>query len=113
MSYRFMRLLVLFDLPVKSIQEKRAYRKFRKFLLQEGFLMHQFSVYSKIFLNNTAKTSIIERLKKNAPEKGLITILSITEKQFSRMLYLRGEKIERAGDTDSRLLFLGEEDDLL
>lgn len=42
-----MRLLLMFDLPVETVAERRAYRKFRKFLIDEGFIMHQYSIYSR------------------------------------------------------------------
>ena len=40
-----MRVIVFFDLPVDTLEHKRAYRKFRKFLIEKGFLMMQESVY--------------------------------------------------------------------
>ena len=53
MSYRFMRVLVLFDLPVLTGDQRREYARFRKFLLKSGFLMLQESVYCKLALNTT------------------------------------------------------------
>ena len=44
MSYRYMRLLVLFDLPVTTTEERREYTKFRKYLIKSGFMMFQESV---------------------------------------------------------------------
>src|SRR5699024_979786 len=113
MSYRYMRMLLMFDMPTDTVADRRAYREFRKFIISEGFIMHQNSVYSKILLNSTAKNAMIERLRAKTPKKGLITLLSVTEKQFSRMEYLSGELNDSAGNTDSRLIFLGgdEEDD--
>lgn len=111
MSYRYMRLLLMFDMPTDTANDRKAYRKFRKFLLSEGFIMHQYSVYSKILLNGTASKAMIERLKQNNPKRGLITLLKVTEKQFSRMIYLSGERDESISNTDSRIVFLGEEND--
>ncbi|MBO0448145.1 CRISPR-associated endonuclease Cas2 [Enterococcus sp. MJM12] len=108
MSYRYMRMLVMFDLPTDTSDDRKAYRKFRKFLLSEGFIMHQFSVYSKILLNGSAKTAMVARLKQNNPRKGLVNILTVTEKQFSRMVYLCGDRDECIGNTDTRLVFLGD-----
>ncbi|MBP2621098.1 CRISPR-associated endonuclease Cas2 [Streptococcus panodentis] len=109
MSYRYMRMMLMFDMPVDTAEERKAYRKFRKFLIEEGFIMHQFSIYSKLLLNHSANTAMVERLKANNPKKGNITLLTVTEKQFSRMLYLSGEKDMSLANTDSRLIFLGEE----
>lgn len=104
-----MRMILMFDMPTETASERKAYRQFRKFLLSEGFIMHQFSVYSKLLLNNTANNAMIGRLKANNPKKGNITILTVTEKQFSRMLYLHGERDMSVANSDSRLVFLGED----
>lgn len=109
MSYRYMRMILMFDMPVETTDERKAYRKFRKFLINEGFIMHQFSIYSKLLLNNSANAAIIERLKSHNPKKGNITLLTVTEKQFSRMIYLSGERDTRVGSSDARLVFLGED----
>lgn len=109
MSYRYMRLLLMFDMPTDTASDQKAYRKFRKFLINEGFIMHQFSIYSKILLNDTANKAMLARLKQNNPQRGLITLLNVTEKQFSRMIYLHGEQDNRVANSDERIVFLGEE----
>ncbi|WP_288745330.1 CRISPR-associated endonuclease Cas2 [uncultured Enterococcus sp.] len=108
MSYRYMRLLLMFDMPTDSAQERKAYRKFRQYLLSEGFIMHQYSVYSKLLLNDTANKAMIARLKDHNPKTGSISLLTVTEKQFSRMIYLSGEKNMDISNSDTRLVFLGE-----
>ena len=109
MSYRYMRMILMFDMPVDTVEECKAYRKFRKFLIDEGFIMHQFSIYSKLMLNSSANNAMIERLKTHNPKKGNITLLTVTEKQFSRMIYLNGEQNTSVANSDARLVFLGEE----
>lgn len=109
MSYRYMRMLLMFDMPTETVDERKAYRKFRKFLINEGFIMHQFSVYSKLLLNNSASNAMLDRLKANNPKKGNITLLTVTEKQFARMIYLNGQRDDSIGNTDSRIVFLREE----
>ena len=109
MSYRYMRMILMFDMPVETAEERKAYRKFRKFLMNEGFIMHQFSVYSKLLLSNSANNAMLERLKVNNPKKGSITLLTVTEKQFSRMIYLNGERDTSIANSDARLVFLGED----
>ncbi|MGX7030617.1 CRISPR-associated endonuclease Cas2 [Vagococcus zengguangii] len=111
MSYRYMRMILMFDMPVDTSDERKAYRKFRKFLINEGFIMHQYSVYSKILLNGSANQAMITRLKQNNPKSGMITLLTVTEKQFSRMVYLNGERDTSIRNTDSRLIILGEFED--
>ncbi|PTJ09843.1 CRISPR-associated endonuclease Cas2, partial [Staphylococcus simulans] len=48
---RFLRLFIMFDLPVETSRERREYRKFVKFLLNEGYVRSQYSIYCKLILN--------------------------------------------------------------
>lgn len=102
-------MILMFDMPIETVEERKAYRKFRKFLLSEGFIMHQFSIYSKLLLNNSANKAMIDRLQANNPKKGNITLLTVTEKQFARMIYLNGERDMSVANSDKRLVFLGED----
>jgi len=106
-----MRLLLMFDMPTQTPTDRRDYRNFRKFLISEGFIMHQFSVYTKILLNDTATNAMVKRLEKQTPKKGHVTLLKVTEKQFARMIYLHGERDSSVANSDSRLVFLGSEYD--
>lgn len=109
MSYRYMRLILMFDLPVDTPEDKKTYRQFRKFLLSEGFIMHQYSVYSKLLLNDTAAKAMEKRLRKNNPKRGNITLLKVTEKQYARMIYLHGARDTSIANSDRRIVYLGEE----
>ena len=64
MIFDFMRLIVFFDLPVKTKKQIRIYTKFRKFLISKGYLMLQYSVYSKILNNRDSAKSQIDLIKK-------------------------------------------------
>lgn len=101
-----MRVMVLFDLPTVSREDLRNYNRFRKMLIKNGFFMMQESVYCKLALNTTAVNSIIENLRKNKPESGMVQILTLTEKQFGRMEILVGEMISETLNTDERLVIL-------
>ena len=101
-----MRVIVFFDLPVTTAAERREYTRFRKGLLKDGFLMLQESVYCKLALNPTAANSILESVRAKRPEKGLIQMLVITEKQFSRMELVLGEYHTQVIDNEDRLVIL-------
>lgn len=75
LSYRFMRVLVFFDLPVLTAENRRAYTRFRKFLLKNGFLMLQESVYCKLALNGTAVNAIVDNVHKNKPEEECLRMM--------------------------------------
>ena len=106
MSYRYMRIILFFDLPSATYSDQKEYSKFHKFLIKNGYIMMQESVYAKLALNNSVVLSEKEKLKKNKPAKGLVQILVITEKQFSRMEYIIGNKKTDVVDTESRLIIL-------
>lgn len=106
MSYRYMRILVFFDLPVNTTEERRVYTKFRKFLIKNGFLMLQESVYCKLALNSTATNAIIEQVHKNSPAQGLVQLLTVTEKQYAKMDLIIGENKSEVLDSDERLVIL-------
>ncbi len=90
--YRFMRLMVFFDLPVKTAKDKRNYRLFRKFLLKQGYIMIQESVYVKLTTNEANAAAAIKKLQENKPPAGLVQVLKVTEKQFASMTYITGSR---------------------
>ena len=106
MSYRFMRVIVMFDLPVTTSEDIREYTRFRKHLIKSGFIMLQESIYSKLALNTTVVDSVIKNVKKNKPREGLVQVLTLTEKQFSKMELIVGDYKSEILDTDERLVIL-------
>lgn len=101
-----MRVLVLFDLPVKTKKDRREYSYFRKYLIKSGFIMIQESVYSKLALNQTVANMICDNVKKNKPPSGLVQMLVITEKQYSKMEIIVGNNNSNVISNDERLLIL-------
>lgn len=106
MSYRFMRLLVFFDLPTETNEDKRNYRKFHRTLIKNGFMMLQESVYCRMLITPTAEHAAMDLIRKNKPPAGSVQMLSVTEKQFSKMEYLVGEFHSEIIDSDERLVIL-------
>ena len=106
MSYRFMRVIVFFDLPVLTNANRKDYRDFHKFLLKSGFMMMQESVYTKLAQNSTAGDTIIENIRRNKPRDGLVQVLKVTEKQYNKMEFIVGEKKSDVLDSDERFIIL-------
>ena len=102
MSYRYMRLIVFFDLPTQTVVDGHNYRQFHKFLVKNGFIMTQYSVYSKLVLNSTQAKSVKDLLVKNLPAKGQVQCLQITERQFAGIEYMVGKNQSRIIDSDER-----------
>lgn len=106
MSYRFMRVLVFFDLPTETAENKREYRKFRKLLIKNGFLMMQESVYCRMLLTPSAGAAILNMIRKNRPTDGIVQVMTVTEKQFTGMEYITGEHYSEIIESDERLIIL-------
>ncbi len=104
MNYRFMRLIVFFDLPMISEKNRIEYARFRKFLLKNGFIMMQKSVYTKLVINNVTSLQVRKKIASNLPSDGLVEILEVTENQFSRIEYLVGTKDTTTLDSSDRLV---------
>ncbi len=101
-----MRVMVFFDLPVETVENRRDYSRFRKLLIKNGFIMLQESVYCRMVLNQNVATSVVSMVRSNKPPKGLVQILTITEKQFSRMEYVTGEYVNDVISDDRRVVVL-------
>ena len=106
MSFRFMRVIVFFDLPVSTVAQRREYSRFRRNLVKDGFIMMQESVYTKLMVTPFVKESVMQMLRKNKPPKGLVCALEVTEKQFSRMDYIVVEFHSDVISSDERLVIL-------
>ena len=86
--------------------ERKEYTKFRKYLIKSGFLMMQESVYCKLSPNSTLADAVIENVRKNKPEKGVVQVLRVTEKQYAKMEYIVGEGQTEVLSSDDRLVIL-------
>lgn len=106
MSYRFMRVLVFFDLPTETLENKRDYRRFHKILIKNGFVMMQESVYCRMLITPSAGKSVMETIKKNRPPRGIVQMMTVTEKQFAGMEYVTGEYHSEVIENDERLIIL-------
>jgi CRISPR-associated protein Cas2 len=101
-----MRVIVFFDLPTLTGADRREYAKFRKYLIKSGFLMEQESVYSKLVVNSAAADALSNNVRKNAPEKGLVQLMRVTENQYTKMEYIVGQRETDVIDSGERLVIL-------
>ena len=89
-AYRTMWLMVYFDLPVDTKEDRFNYSKFRKALLKDGFFMHQYSVYIRHCVTLEAMESHINKVVSNLPKYGKISLIQITDKQFENIKHYWG-----------------------
>lgn len=94
-AYHIMWLFVFFDLPVTTKKERKAASRFRKDLVQDGFTMMQFSVYIRHCASKESAEVHIKRIRSLIPEKGQVSIMSVTDKQYSQIINFWG-KVEKA-----------------
>ena len=87
---KFMRVLVMFDLPTKTKKDRQTGTKFRNNLIKLGFFMMQFSVYMRICKGSASAQAAINNVRKFVPPRGSIRCLIITEKQFDSIEILLG-----------------------
>lgn len=81
---RILRLLLFFDLPVSTPSARKEAALFRKFLIEDGYIMEQYSVYSRIAICRSSAETHISRLKKNLPTSGAVTLFVLSESQYAR-----------------------------
>lgn len=94
-AYRFMWLMVLFDMPTSTKKEKKNYLRMRKRLINSGYSMMQYSIYVKSYHSYEASQHGKEKLKEYINLNnfmGNIRIVGFTDKQFSHMEVIVGEK---------------------
>lgn len=106
MVNRFMRLIVMFDLPVITETDKKIYSKFRRFLLNDGYFMLQYSIYVRVCKNADDVHKHEVKLSVNMPSRGNVRLLQVTENQFQSMKILCGKSVgeEKIG-MDSLIIF--------
>jgi len=83
-------VMILFDLPVVEPEERRAYTRFRNYLLDCGFEQAQFSVYVRHTSGKEAVEALIARIGAEIPQEGKVDILQFTDKQYENIVSFRG-----------------------
>ena len=91
-GYRLMWMMVLFDLPVLTKQERKDATKFRKFLLDQGFDMCQLSVYMRFCAGKEQAETYTRRVQSALPPSGNVQIIYFTDKQYENIVSFTGRK---------------------
>ncbi|MDE0700986.1 MAG: CRISPR-associated endonuclease Cas2 [Acidimicrobiaceae bacterium] len=89
-GYRFMWMMVMFDLPVLTKRQRKRATRFRNDLLDLGFEMAQYSVYMKFCGGRPAANALQGRVERVVPFEGVVSILVFTDKQYGRMRVFNG-----------------------
>lgn len=102
-QYRVLWILVFFDLPTETKKDRKAHAKFRKEIMQDGFVMFQFSIYLRHCNSRENADVHMRRVKRLLPEKGHIGILTVTDRQFGDIELFIGKEITKRPDTPQQL----------
>jgi CRISPR-associated protein Cas2 len=98
-------VVAMFDLPVVTPSQRRAYTRFRKHLLNDGFTMMQYSVYQRHCASPENATVHINRMGARVPAEGEVRFLVITDKQFEKITTFVGKKRKPAAPPPTQLEF--------
>ncbi len=104
-GYRCMWILAMFDLPTDTKRARKDYAKFRHFLLEDGFTMMQYSVYARHCASKENAEVHVGRIKRNLPPDGEVRVITITDKQFERMMVFWGKMRKPPDEAPCQLEF--------
>ena len=79
-------MMVMFDLPVVTLPERRAANQFRLKLLDMGFLRCQLSVYLRLCTSAAQVQTYCQRVESALPDGGQVNIIQLTDKQYERII---------------------------
>lgn len=88
-------VMVMFDLPVMSDVERKTATCFRKQLLDDGYLMIQFSVYARPCVSYEAMDTHTSVLEKIVPAAGNVRVLFFTDVQWQRAYTVIGPNYQQ------------------
>ena len=88
-------MMVMFDLPTGTKEERKLYTTFRNVLLENGFSMSQYSVYFRFCGERECCGKYVRTIKAAAPPEGDISILFFTDKQFGQIINIIKRKFIR------------------
>lgn len=81
-------IIAMFDLPVITEEERRAATKFRKDLLEDGYIMLQFSIYARPCVSLEQLQSYTARVETYAPNCGNVRLMFITDEQWRKTILI-------------------------
>ena len=97
-------IMVMFDLPVLTDQERRVATRFRKELLDTGYLMIQFSVYARYIPSEEAAEAHRKTIRSAIPPLGQVRLMAVTDHQFGKMEVFYGKKPQEPEEGPEQVL---------
>ena len=103
-EFRAMWVMVMFDLPVTDKIARRNYSRFRKYLVGEGFIQLQYSVYAKFCASRPNAEKYYRYIGEIVPPEGYVRLLMVTDKQFGDMVSFYGKSVQEVEKQPEQLL---------
>ena len=94
-GWSMMWIICMFDIPVRTKTEMRKATRFRNLLLDNGFVMKQFSVYIKPVKSLNVGQTVTKSLAKYIPDNSSVSFLYVTDKQYLMTENYLGKNYER------------------
>lgn len=102
-AYRVMWLFVFFDLPTTTKKDRKEAAKFRKDLEKDGFTMMQYSVYIRFCSTQENMEVHTKRVRGALPGSGRVSILSVTDKQYGKIINYQGKTEQQKPEVPQQL----------
>ena len=102
-AYKVMWLFVMFDLPTHNAGLRKKYAEFRKNIQGDGFTMLQYSIYTRHCPSGENANVHVDRIRRYTPKEGHVSILPITDKQYSGMINLIGRSFKPPNSAPGQL----------
>lgn len=103
-GYRLMWILVMFDLPTDTKQQRKDAGTFRNFLLDEGFERSQFSGYARFVNGKEAFATRVNRIERHLLDMGDVQILNFTDRQYRDIIHFSDQGRRKARENPKQLV---------
>ena len=104
-KYELMWIFVFFDLPVVEKKQRKDATKLRNLLLDNGFNMVQYSIYTRLFSGKDACKKYYRLIQDNLQKEGKVDILTVTNTQYSYIISFNARNKQEKKSQDQLLLF--------
>jgi CRISPR-associated protein Cas2 len=92
MNFKFMRVMLFFDLPTTTTKDIKSYHTFVKNIKKNGYIMNQYSIYTKLVVSPKMAQLEESFIRKYVPNNGgNVQLLTVTENQFASIVYIIGD----------------------
>ena len=83
-------VMVFFDLPTETKEQRKDAARFRNHLIKNGFTMFQYSIYIRHCSSKENAETHRKRVTQQMPGDGKICIMTITDRQFDEIKIYEG-----------------------